>query len=158
MRLYDFTGLVELRIVGALRNRLSLQHIRQVINRLRASYDRPLTELRFAVQDRNLYFSTLMGPGNAASDPARSSWPKSSCSRRSAPTSAVPLPSGTVTGQLHGLAAAVGVGRVHRRLSVDLGLPVVHEPRRLVPVMSTSTLGCLSRDHKSRTPNAPCPA
>ena len=56
VRLYDFTGLVELRIVGALRNRLSLQHIRQVINRLRASYDRPLTELRFAVQDRNLYF------------------------------------------------------------------------------------------------------
>jgi uncharacterized protein (DUF433 family) len=56
VRLYDFAGLVELRIVGALRNRLSLQHIRQVINRLRASYDRPLTELRFAVQDRNLYF------------------------------------------------------------------------------------------------------
>ena len=41
---------------GGARNRLSLQHIRQVINRLRASYDRPLTELRFAVQDRNLYF------------------------------------------------------------------------------------------------------
>jgi uncharacterized protein (DUF433 family) len=56
VRLYDFTGLVELRIVGALRNRLSLQHIRQVINRLRASYDRQLTELRFDVQDRNLYF------------------------------------------------------------------------------------------------------
>jgi uncharacterized protein (DUF433 family) len=56
VRLYDFTGLVELRIVGALRNRLSLQHIRQVINRLRASYDRPLTELRFAVQGHNLYF------------------------------------------------------------------------------------------------------
>ena len=56
VRLYDFTGLVELRIVGALRSRLSLQHIREVISRLRASYDRPLTELRFAVQGRSLYF------------------------------------------------------------------------------------------------------
>lgn len=56
VRLYDFTGLVELRIVGALRTRLSLQHIREVIDRLRSSYDRPLTELRFAVQGRNLYF------------------------------------------------------------------------------------------------------
>jgi uncharacterized protein (DUF433 family) len=56
VRLYDFTGLVELRIVAALRSRLSLQHIREVINRLRTSYDRPLTELRFAVQGRNLYF------------------------------------------------------------------------------------------------------
>jgi len=56
VRLYDFSGLVELRIVAALRSKLSLQHIREVINRLRASYDRPLTELRFAVQGRNLYF------------------------------------------------------------------------------------------------------
>ena len=56
VRLYDFTGLVELRIVAALRSKLSLQHIREVINRLRTSYDRPLTELRFAVQGHNLYF------------------------------------------------------------------------------------------------------
>lgn len=56
VRLYDFTGLVELRIVGALRTRLSLQHIREVIERLRAGYDRPLSELRFAVQGRSLYF------------------------------------------------------------------------------------------------------
>jgi uncharacterized protein (DUF433 family) len=56
VRLYDFTGLVELRVVAALRARLSLQHIREVIRRLRASYDRPLTELRFAVQGRLLYF------------------------------------------------------------------------------------------------------
>lgn len=56
VRLYDFTGLVELRIVAALRAKLSLQHIRQVIDRLRAGYDRPLTELRFAIQGRSLYF------------------------------------------------------------------------------------------------------
>jgi DNA-binding transcriptional MerR regulator len=56
VRLYDFAGLVELRIVAALRRKLSLQHIREVINRLRASYDRPLTELRFAVQGHHLYF------------------------------------------------------------------------------------------------------
>jgi uncharacterized protein (DUF433 family) len=56
VRLYDFTGLVELRVVAALRARLSLQHIGEVIRRLRASYDRPLTELRFAVQGRHLYF------------------------------------------------------------------------------------------------------
>jgi uncharacterized protein (DUF433 family) len=56
VRLYDFTGLVELRIVAALRGTLSLQHIREVMTRLRASYDRPLTELRFAVQGRDLYF------------------------------------------------------------------------------------------------------
>ena len=30
VRLYDFTGLVELRVVAALRARLSLQHIREV--------------------------------------------------------------------------------------------------------------------------------
>jgi uncharacterized protein (DUF433 family) len=56
VRLYDFTGLVELRIVAALRARLSLQHIGEVIGRLRASYDRPLSELRFAIQGRQLYF------------------------------------------------------------------------------------------------------
>jgi len=56
VRLYDFAGLVELRVVAALRARLSLQHIREVIVRLRANYDRPLTELRFALQGRDLYF------------------------------------------------------------------------------------------------------
>ena len=57
VRLYDFTALVELRIVAALREkRLTLQHIRQVIARLRASYDRPLSELRFAVHGGQLYF------------------------------------------------------------------------------------------------------
>ena len=95
VRLYDFTGLVEVRIVAALRNRLSLQHICQVINRLRASYDRPLTELRFAVQGRNLYFQHPDGTWEGGNQPARSSWPKSSCSKRSAPTFAAPPPSAT---------------------------------------------------------------
>ena len=71
VRLYDFTGLVELRIVGALRARLSLQHIREVITRLRASYDRPLTELRFAVQGRNLYFQHPDGTWEGGTPPGQ---------------------------------------------------------------------------------------
>jgi uncharacterized protein (DUF433 family) len=71
VRLYDFTGLVELRIVGALRARLSLQHIRQVIDRLRAGYDRPLSELRFAVQDRNLYFQHPDGTWEGGKQPGQ---------------------------------------------------------------------------------------
>lgn len=71
VRLYDFTGLVELRIVAALRAKLSLQHIREVINRLRASYDRPLTGLRFAVQGRNLYFQHLDGTWEGGKRPGQ---------------------------------------------------------------------------------------
>jgi len=61
VRLYDFAGVVELRILTRLREarsspRLSPQHIRQVVTRLRAEYGRPLTELRYAVQGGELYF------------------------------------------------------------------------------------------------------
>ena len=95
VRLYDFTGLVELRIVAALRSKLTLQHIRQVINRLRASYYRPLTELRFAVQGTISTSSTPTALGKAAGVPVRSSWPKSSCWRRSGPISGGRQPSAT---------------------------------------------------------------
>jgi uncharacterized protein (DUF433 family) len=71
VRLYDFAGLVELRVVAALRARLSLQHIREVIARLRASYDRPLSELRFAVQGRQLYFQHVDGSWEGGKRPGQ---------------------------------------------------------------------------------------
>jgi len=71
VRLYDFAGLVELRVVAALRARLSLQHIREVIGRLRGSYDRPLAELRFAVQGRQLYFQHLDGSWEGGKRPGQ---------------------------------------------------------------------------------------
>jgi uncharacterized protein (DUF433 family) len=42
--------------VATLRQQLSLQHIRAVIDRVRAEYDQPLTELRLAVDRGRLYF------------------------------------------------------------------------------------------------------
>jgi len=71
VRLYDFAGLVELRIVAALRTRLSLQHIREVIGRLRDSYDRPLSELRFAVEGRQLYFQHSDGSWEGGKRPGQ---------------------------------------------------------------------------------------
>lgn len=71
VRLYDFAGLVELRVVAALRARLSLQHIREVVSRLRAGYDRPLSELRFAVRGEQLYFQHSDGTWEGGKQPGQ---------------------------------------------------------------------------------------
>lgn len=57
VRLYDFTDVVELLVVVELRARFTPQHVRKVIEHLRArGYERPLTELRFAVEGTSQVF------------------------------------------------------------------------------------------------------
>lgn len=57
VRLYDFTDVVELLVVVELRRRFTPQHVRKVVEHLRArGYERPLTELRFAVEGSSQVF------------------------------------------------------------------------------------------------------
>ncbi len=57
VRLYDFTNVVELLVVVELRSRFTPQHVRKVIEHLRSrGYQRPLTELRFAVEGSSQVF------------------------------------------------------------------------------------------------------
>jgi DNA-binding transcriptional MerR regulator len=59
VRLYGFRELIEVCVAAALVNRpgISLQHLRQIIDRLRQSdYAAPLAELRFAVEGREVFF------------------------------------------------------------------------------------------------------
>lgn len=58
VRLYGFHDLEALLVVATMRHagRFSLQHIRKIVERLRRTYDSPLTELRFAYDKRQLYF------------------------------------------------------------------------------------------------------
>ena len=56
-RLYDYTDLMSLMVVNELRHRgVSLQGVRRITTELRAlGYDRPLTELRYAVVAGNVF-------------------------------------------------------------------------------------------------------
>ena len=57
VRLYGYVELMSLMVVAKLRDKASLQEIRRVIEYLRRmGYPKPLTELRFAVVGRKLYF------------------------------------------------------------------------------------------------------
>jgi uncharacterized protein (DUF433 family)/DNA-binding transcriptional MerR regulator len=57
VRLYRLPELVELRTVAELRRTgISLQHIRNIVEYLRAHYDAPLRELRFGVYAGEVYF------------------------------------------------------------------------------------------------------
>jgi DNA-binding transcriptional MerR regulator len=57
VRLYHFTDLVDLLVAAELRDALSLQHIRKVVDHLRGrGYPRPLSELRFAIVGNEIYF------------------------------------------------------------------------------------------------------
>jgi uncharacterized protein (DUF433 family) len=55
--LYGFHDLVALLVAAELREHVSLQHIRQVVEHLRdRDFQRPLTELHFAVKGKQIYF------------------------------------------------------------------------------------------------------
>ena len=57
VRLFGFTDLLQLLIVAELRDRLSLQHIRRVVEHLRTrGYEEPLRQLVFATVGKELYF------------------------------------------------------------------------------------------------------
>jgi uncharacterized protein (DUF433 family) len=57
VRLYGYLELMSLMVVAKLRKQASLQEIRRVVDYLRdLGYPKPLTELRFAVAGRKLYF------------------------------------------------------------------------------------------------------
>jgi DNA-binding transcriptional MerR regulator len=133
VRLYDFTGLVELRIVAALRARLSLQHIREVVSRLRGSYDHPLSELRFAVQGRQLYFQHPDGSWEGGKRPVSSCSSRSSCWRRCGPTCGARRPRSRTVSR-DGSSSAAGCWRrsPHLRAPASgLGGPSVLGPRRV---------------------------
>jgi uncharacterized protein (DUF433 family) len=57
VRLYDFADVVELLVVVELRRRFTPQHVRKVVKHLRSrGYERPLSELRFAVEGNSQVF------------------------------------------------------------------------------------------------------
>jgi uncharacterized protein (DUF433 family)/DNA-binding transcriptional MerR regulator len=60
--LYGYTELMSLMVIAELRNKISLQEIRHVVDHLRRlGYPRPLTELRFAVVGGKIYFEHPVG-------------------------------------------------------------------------------------------------
>lgn len=63
IRLYSFTELLAVLIVAEMRSRgVSLQHIRTVVERVRArGHEHPLTEVRYAVVGRRLYLQDENG-------------------------------------------------------------------------------------------------
>jgi uncharacterized protein (DUF433 family) len=57
VRLYEYTELMSLMVVAQLRGEVSLQQIRRVVDYLRRlGFPEPLTELRFAVIGKDVYF------------------------------------------------------------------------------------------------------
>lgn len=61
-RLYAFDDLLALLVVAQLRERFSLQHVRRVVTYLRHhGYERPLSELRFAVEGDQIFFQHADG-------------------------------------------------------------------------------------------------
>ena len=58
VRLYAYRELLEVMVAAALREKgISLQHIRTIVSHLRSrGYERPLTQLAFAVKGRSVYF------------------------------------------------------------------------------------------------------
>lgn len=63
VRLYTFTDLVCLYVLGKLRSQFSLQRLRRVVQHLRSrGYDEPLAELKFATRGRHeIYFQHADG-------------------------------------------------------------------------------------------------
>lgn len=62
VRHYDFDALVELLVAARIREHVSLQHLRKVLEHLRSrGHDRPLREIRFAVSGRDIYFQSADG-------------------------------------------------------------------------------------------------
>ncbi|HEV3356671.1 MAG TPA: DUF433 domain-containing protein [Pseudonocardiaceae bacterium] len=58
VHLYSFLDLLALTVAAELKQRgVSLQHIRQIVRRLKArGYERPLTQLTYATVDKQVYF------------------------------------------------------------------------------------------------------
>lgn len=57
VRLYGFLDVLALAVAAELKTRgVSLQHIRQIVRRLQARYERPLTQLRYATIGKRVYF------------------------------------------------------------------------------------------------------
>jgi uncharacterized protein (DUF433 family) len=58
VRLYGFVDLLALAVAAELTERgVSVQHVRQIVRRLKArGYEHPLTELRYATVDKQVYF------------------------------------------------------------------------------------------------------
>lgn len=54
VRLYDFHDLLELLVVAELRATISLQYIRGIVERVRS--ERPLSEVRFAISEGEVFF------------------------------------------------------------------------------------------------------
>jgi uncharacterized protein (DUF433 family)/DNA-binding transcriptional MerR regulator len=62
VRLYAFNDLMALLVASALRQHVSLQHIRAVVDHLRErEYGRPLNQLKFAVVSGEIYFQHADG-------------------------------------------------------------------------------------------------
>jgi uncharacterized protein (DUF433 family) len=63
VRLYQFLDLLSLAVAAELKNRgVSLQHIRQIIARLRErGYEQPLTQLAFATVGKRVFFQHVDG-------------------------------------------------------------------------------------------------
>ncbi len=62
MNFYDFSALIELIVAAKLRRRTSLQHMQEVLIRVRGrGYDNPLRELSFAVCGDEIYFQESDG-------------------------------------------------------------------------------------------------
>ena len=71
VRLYGFLDLLALMVAAELKNRrVTLQHIRAVVEHLRSrGYDRPLTQVVFATQGREVYFQHEDGEWEAGIAP-----------------------------------------------------------------------------------------
>ena len=69
VRLYGFHDLLELLIVAELRASFSLQYIRLVVERVRT--ERPLTEVRFAISEGEMFFQRPDGTWEGARRPGQ---------------------------------------------------------------------------------------
>lgn len=68
VRLFDYTGAMTVLVLAALRERVSLQHIRQVVGHLRER-DFDVPEVRFAVVGPRVFFQTPDGEWEDVRDP-----------------------------------------------------------------------------------------
>lgn len=69
---YGFASLVELLIAAQLRERVSLQHLRSVLDRIRnRGYENPLRQLVFAVAGEEIYYQEQDGSWEAGKKPGQ---------------------------------------------------------------------------------------
>lgn len=67
-RLYDFQDAMTAMVLSALREKVSLQHIRQIVDHLRR-LEYAVTQVRFAIEDRRVYFQVPDGSWGDTADP-----------------------------------------------------------------------------------------